>query len=346
MRNLALLLGIILLVSCSKNDSVVHVEPENDLTGLLREDIKSETRKLSSFIDRYVKSSNMVKSYPNSAPPPVEEAVQEYIQEELSPAEALLVDTYIAEVSPHFIQFATANETLPLLSEAPTELAATTLIKDNFRQSTYLTNSVPTNDNTLKSVLNSLHGEINDEIENDLANAYLIDDEGLSDIQIETLYESNVASIKNKVSSKVTNFNNGLLINSRGLTSHQVNLVGITGMVALEAIDDVVLLENLEAVVSANLELEEVVPLAETKGLFKKIGKFFTKVVKTVAVVVTYVVVAAVTVYNAAVAATDSGYAAGSAAMKAGMGAGAMINFASTWKKTWNWVGWNDWSRW
>lgn len=344
MKNSTILLGIILFVSCAKNEVPLHFNSDSDINILLREEIKSETRKLSTFIDRYIKSSNIVKNSPSTAP--MEEAVDEYIEQELSPQEALAIEQYVNEVSPYFYEFATANETLPLLSEVSTEFEAVNLLKDNFRQSTNIANAIPTNDNTLKSVINSLHEEINDEIENDLANAYLVDDEEMSEAQIETLYESDITLIKNKISNKVIGFNNGLLINSRGLTVDQVNFIGITAMVALEAIDDLVLLENLEAAISENLDLDEPVDSPSTKGLFKKIGKFFTKVVKTVAVVVTYVAVTALTIFNTALAVTESGYVSGSAGFKALIGVGTMIELGNTWKKTWNWVGWNDWSRW
>lgn len=122
-------------------------------------------------------------------------------------------------------------------------------------------------------------------------------------------------------------------------------MVGISGMVAQEAIADVILLEHLESAVSKDIVINPL-PIAEVKGWFKKVGKFFTKVLKTVAVVATYAIVAAVTVYNVAVAADESGYKSGSAALKAIFGAGAMIELASTWKRSWKWVGWNDWSRW
>lgn len=336
---------IALFGSCVKN-SLVEIERNQEGAEILRRDLKNETRKLSSFIDKYTKTSNMVKSSHNGAQLSMQGIVSGYIRQELSHVEALAIDQYVVEVSPYFNAFATSNQMLPLLSEAPTQQAATTLIKTNLRQSTNLTEVVPSNDNKLKDVITSLHGEINDEIENDIVNAYLIEDENMSVAQIERLYESHVATIKDKVSSKIINFNSALLVNSRGLTRQQVSMVGVTGMVALEAIDDAVLMENLEEMVSASLVFDESISIVVSKGLFKKIGKFFTKVIKTVAVVVTYVAVAAITVYNAALTITESGYSSGSAAFKTLLGAGAMANLATSWKKSWKWVGWDNWSKW
>lgn len=128
MKNLKLLLVIFLFVSCSKNENSITVEPEKDEIISQSEEIHKETRKLSSFIDKYVKSSNLVKSV--QAPlPPVKEALTAYYKTQLTPLQAQVVDKYILEVSPHFQEFANSNEKLPLLTEATSEITATALLK-------------------------------------------------------------------------------------------------------------------------------------------------------------------------------------------------------------------------
>gem|GEM_PF-6373427 len=127
-------------------------------------------------------------------------------------------------------------------------------------------------------------------------NAYLLDDGSLSDAQVESLYESTVATIKTKIANTIEGFRVGIIANPNGLTPQEVDMVGLSAFVALESINDDVLLDNVEEMVDVSLpdvavdaSLNEGEVATKGWGWFKKVKNFFNKVVRTVQIVKVYV---------------------------------------------------------
>lgn len=184
-----------------------------------------------------------------------------------------------------------------------------------------------------KEAIELIHKQITDNIENELVNAYLIDDENMSQANVEALYDSKTQKIKNTISNTLSDFRLGLLVNSRGLSSEQVNLLSINSMIANEQVQDETLIGNLDELISVSLAGTLDPSVIPTKGFFKSIGKFFSKVIKTAIVIVSVVIIGVTAVVSSPVA-------------NIMIGLPLVIQIIRSAKSTYNWVGWNDWSKW
>jgi len=283
-RSVYLLATALLAISCNKNEGVYTPETATPEPTPTQAEVRKEVRKFSLFVDRHMKSAAMVKS--TNAQTNFSEAVDAYMDEHLTAEEAATVRDFVESTKPQLEEHAALCEALPSLEEAETTQEAADIIKGNFAVSTNPFGTLAPDASAVNGALQTLQANINAEIGDDLVNAYLLDNGEMSDAQVESLYESTVETIKGKIASTIEGFRLGLLVNSNGLTPQEVNMVGISALVAMETINDDVLLDNVEEAV--NFPIMEDYQKGEvvgTKFFFGLIGGFFGKVVRTVAIV-------------------------------------------------------------
>lgn len=309
------------------------IQKKND-SEISESKIKNEVQKVSLFIDKYIKSKNMVKGVSINNIDVMNEAVEQYADISLDEQEKVFVNREIEIAIPLINEFADSKKTLASLESAKDLNEATNLLKSNFKESTRI-NSVLTAEKSSneKEVIDLLHKQINDDIEQELVNAYLFNDENISEANMEVLYESKTEQIKNKISKTISDFRSGLLINSQGLSLEQINLLSMSTMVANEQIQDEMLIDNLDDIASTVLFGSLDQSVVSTKGFFKSIGKFFSKVIKTAIVVVGVAVLAVTAAISSPVA-------------NVMIGLPLTIQLIRSSKSIYNWVGWNNWSKW
>jgi len=274
----------LLAISCNKNEEAHvpdSVRPEPTPT---QAEVRKEVRKFSLFVDRHMKSAAMVKS--TNAQTNFSEAVDAYMDEHLTAEETASVRDFVESTKPQLEEHAALCEALPSLEEAKTPQHAEAIIKGNFAVSSNPFGTLAPDASAVNGALQTLQANINAEIGDDLVNAYLLDNGEMSDAQVENLYETTVAAIKGKIANTIEGFRIGLIVNPNGLTREEVDMVGISALVALETINDDVLLDNVEEAVSFPImEDHQKGEVVGTKFFFGLIGGFFGKLVRTVAIV-------------------------------------------------------------
>jgi|GEM_PF-3672743 len=159
MKNLffvSISLAALVAVSCNKNGEVPEpVSPEPTPAHL---EVKKEVRKFSLFVDRYMKSAAMTKSA--NAQVSFAEAVDAYMDENLSAEEAASVRDFVEGFKPQMEEHAALCDALPLLEEAETDQEAAEIIKNNFAVSTNPFGTVVTNTSAVNGALETLRTDI------------------------------------------------------------------------------------------------------------------------------------------------------------------------------------------
>jgi hypothetical protein len=198
----------------------------------------------------------------------------------------------------------------------------------------YFTSQSPTPDPAVSQNLATLSSDISAIANNELELANIdpntIANQDLAMQEIETRLNSRIqTSINNNLQS--TNFN-------IGLTPRQINAIQISSYYALQALQTPVLMEEISIAVNNALNTSvdaNAAVQAEvfTKGLFRKVGKFLTQVIKAVAVVAW----AAVVIGGAAALAF---YASGPYDIAVGVGGfvAAVTYVSGNGLKWWKWV--------
>lgn len=330
----------VLIAGCSKENSTENSNQNKDKEKQAA--IAKQINTFSKHLDKQIRSASLTKV---AAPAPTtpqefEEAIDEVVAIELPEIEP----EYLWLKDDVELQTADISSDLPYLDQAATEIQAANILESNLYATIDFSNAVNVSDAAIKTNLNNLEASMVDAIKDDVKNAFLLDDTNMSEAQSEMLAEQVSSTLKTKTKNVLQSRIQSINAFPQGLTPQQASMVSMSLMASVSTLDDLVLMENLDAVVTADIFSVEDIPAVPTKGLFGKIGKFFGKVIKSVAVIVAsaaVIVAGAVLGYvsnhSNSNSGTNSDYTALTGAL---VGVGVV---AKNSKKWWGWVGWNRW---
>lgn len=168
------------------------------------------------------------------------------------------------------------------LDAAATELQAANILESNRYATIDFSNAVKVSNAAIKTNLNNLEVSMVDAIKDDVKNAFLRDDTNMSEAQSEMLAEQVSSTLKTKTKNVLQNRIQSINAFPQGLTPQQASMVSMSRMTSVSTLGDIVLMENLDAVVTAEIFSVDEFPAVPTKGLFGKIGKFFGNDLKNV----------------------------------------------------------------
>lgn len=329
------------ITGCSKESNIENKSRDNEK----QSEIKKQINTFSNLLDKKIKTASFTKvaGPAPTTPSEFEDAIEDVIETELPEIEP----QYLWLRDDVELQTESIGYNLPNLYEATNELQAVNIIESNLYNTIDFSNSIDITDPAIKTNLNTLEESIVDAIKDDVKNAFLLDDNNMTEAQSEMLAEQVNATLKTKVTSTIQNRIQSINAFPQGLTSQQASMVSMSLMASVSTINDLVLMENLDAVITADIFSVPDVPAIPTKGLFGKIGKFFGKVIKSVAVVVAsaaVIVVGAVLGYIASEAHYSNPNHSGNSDYTALTGALVGVGIvAKQSKKWWGWVGWDRW---
>lgn len=330
----------VLIAGCSKESGTENSNQSKD--NEKQAAIQNQINTFSKHLDKKIKSASFTKV---AAPAPttpgeLEDAIEEVIATELPEIEP----QYLWLRDDVELQTVEIASNLPYLDEAATELQAVNILESNLYSTIDFSNSINVTNAAIKTNLNNLEASMVDAIKDDVKNAFLLDDTNMSEAQSEMLAEQVNSTLKTKIKSVMQNRIQSINTFPQGLTPQQASMVSMSLMASVSTLDDLVLMENLDAIVTADIFSPEEIPAVPTKGLFGKIGKFFGKVIKSVAVIVAsaaIIVTGAVLGYVSNHSNTNSGINSDYTALTGALvGVGVV---AKNSKKWWGWVGWNRW---
>ncbi|WP_312333629.1 hypothetical protein [Sphingobacterium sp.] len=329
----------LVFIGCSKEGGMKNPESTDDKEPRL--EIQKQVNTFSKYLDKEIKSAQLTKGYMAPTPPP-----------EFGGVVDGYVDGKLPEVAAEYhwlkddieLQTVDLANDLPFLDESTTELQAANMLEANLYSTINFSNTIDISNPALKTNLNNLESAMVNAIKDDVKNAFLLDDANMSEAQSEQLAEQVSNTLKIKTKSVLENKIQSLNAFPQGLTPQQRSFVSMSLMASVSTLDDLVLMDNLDAVVTADIYAPAQAPVLPAKGLFGKIGKFFGKVIKSVAVVVASAAVIVVGTmlgyvsnHSNSNSGTNSDYTALTGAL---VGVGVV---AKNSKKWWGWVGWNQW---
>lgn len=329
----------VLITGCSKENNIENKSRDNEK----QSSIKKQINTFSNLLDKKIKTASLTKlaAPPQTTPSEFVDAIEEVIEIELPQIEP----QYLWLRDDVELQTEDLGYSLPNLNEATNELQAVNILESNLYATIDFSNSIDITDPAIKTNLNTLEGSIVDAIKDDVKNAFLLDDNNMTEAQSEMLAEQVNSTLKTKVTNTIQDRIQSLNAFPQGLTPQQASMISMSLMASVSTLNDLVLMENLDAVVTADIFSVPNVPAVATKGLFGKIGKFFVKVIKSVAVVVAsaaVIVVGAVVGYIASEAHYSNPSHSGNSEYTALTGALVGVGIvAKNSKKWWGWVGWN-----
>lgn len=328
----------LLFVGCSKENNV-HT-PESKSEQDKRAELQKQVSAFSKFVDKKIKSDNITKGLPQqTTPPEFVSVIDDYVHYELPAVEPQYL--WLQED----LQLQTVDQTdgLVELSDGLTDQQATNLIEANLYSTINFSNSVDFSSPAVKTNLKNIETSLVDAIKDDVKNAYLVNENNITEAQSEVMAEQAATIIRNKTKSVINGRIQSINAFPQGLTPQQASYVSMSLMASVSTVDDLVLMENLDGVITNDIFSVPPGPIP-AKGLFSKIGKFFGKVIKSVAVVVASVAVVVVGTalgyisnHSNSNSSTNSDYTALTGAL---VGVGVVAKNSRSW---WRWVGWNRW---
>lgn len=334
----------ILIVGCNKDNALQNTDLPNEKDKKVQ--LQKQINNFSNFLDKKIKSTNSAKSVTSqTTPAQFVDAINTYVQTQLVDAEP----QYFWMQENIDLQTYNMSDNLVHLTESMTDLEVVQLLETNLYSTINFSNTLSINSPAMKANLNSLEESLVDAIKDDVINAYLLDDDNMTEAQSELLAEQANEILKTKTKIVLENKTQSISIFPQGLTPEQANIFSISIMASVVTLDDLNLMENLDGVVNGDVFSGPSIPDEPeilAKGLFGKIGKFFGKVIKSVAVVVAsaaIIVGGAVLGYLNNHAYTNSNnnnsnnsdYTALTGAL---VGVGIVSKNSKKW---WSWVGWN-----
>lgn len=328
----------VLIAGCTKERKIDNKSKDNEKQAAIQKQIHT----FSNLLDKKIKSASLTKfaAPPSLTPIEFEGAIREVIKAELPEIEP----QYLWLRDDIELQTADIAYRLPNLEEATNELQAVNILESNLYATINFSNSLNISDAIIKKNLNSLEESMVDAIKDDVKNAFLLDDLNMSEAQSEILAEQINSTLKTKIKNVLQSRIQGINAFPQGLSPQQASVVSMSLMASLSTLDDIVLMENLDGVVSADIFSVPDLPAVSTKGLFGKIGKFFGKVMKSVAVIVasaavivTGTVLGFIINHSNSQSEYNSDYTALTGAL---VGVGVVVKNTKKW---WGWVGWDRW---